>query len=110
MSDEQWMRVILTRRRQEGTFRELRLPERDECFVDFTSNDYLGLGRAADLRRAAEQEARRARQVWPVCVEAFWKVKLRLVQTIARRLAYAVAFFRPFFWSGYCHTHHQLAG
>lgn len=67
MNDEQWMRDILTRRKQEGTFRELRTPEGDACFVDFTSNDYLGLGRAAELRRAAEQEATRARKVLIVC-------------------------------------------
>ena len=63
MRDEQWMREILARRREEGTFRELRTPEQDQCFVDFTSNDYLGLGRAADLRQASELEAGRARQV-----------------------------------------------
>lgn len=63
MSQEQWMHDILMRRRAEGTFRELRTPEKDVCFVDFTSNDYLGLGRAADLRQAAEAEARRAREV-----------------------------------------------
>lgn len=63
MRNEQWMREILTRRRHEGTFRELRTPEQDQCFVDFTSNDYLGLGRAADLRQASELEATRARKV-----------------------------------------------
>lgn len=65
---EGWMRQILARRREEGTFRELRTPEQDRCFVDFTSNDYLGLGRAADLRQAAELEAERARKVclWSV--------------------------------------------
>lgn len=63
MCGEQWMREILARRRKEGTLRELRTPEQDHCFVDFTSNDYLGLGRAADLRQATEVEARRARQV-----------------------------------------------
>eukprot|EP00903_Cladosiphon_okamuranus_P018044 g16605.t1 len=62
MCDEQWMREILARRREEGTFRELRTPEQDQCFVDFTSNDYLGLGRAADLRQATEVEATRARK------------------------------------------------
>ncbi|CAM9924785.1 unnamed protein product, partial [Hapterophycus canaliculatus] len=62
MYQERWMRDILTRRREEGTFRELRTPEEDLCFVDFTSNDYLGLGRAADLRQAAEAESRRARE------------------------------------------------
>lgn len=63
MDAEGWMRRILARRREEGTFRELRTPEQDRCFVDFTSNDYLGLGRAADLRQAAELEAERARKV-----------------------------------------------
>lgn len=57
-----WMRDILARRREEGTFRELRTPEQDRCFVDFTSNDFLGLGRAADLRHAIELEAARVRQ------------------------------------------------
>lgn len=57
-----WMREILARRREEGTFRELRTPEQDRCFVDFTSNDFLGLGRAADLRHAIELEAARVRQ------------------------------------------------
>ncbi|CAN0246816.1 unnamed protein product, partial [Laminaria digitata] len=57
-----WMRDILARRREEGTFRELRTPEQDRCFVDFTSNDFLGLGRAADLRHAIEREAARVRQ------------------------------------------------
>lgn len=56
------MRDILARRREEGTFRELRTPEQDRCFVDFTSNDFLGLGRAADLRHAIEREAARVRQ------------------------------------------------
>lgn len=63
MCDEQWMQEILARRREEGTFRELRTPEQDQCFVDFTSNDYLGLGRAAGLRQATEVEASRARKV-----------------------------------------------
>lgn len=63
MYSEQWMRNILARRREEGTLRELRTPEQDRCFVDFTSNDYLGLGRAADLRHATELEAARARKV-----------------------------------------------
>ncbi|CAN0418433.1 unnamed protein product [Ectocarpus sp. 12 AP-2014] len=62
MDPEGWMRQILARRREEGTLRELRTPEEDQCFVDFTSNDYLGLGRAADLRQAAELEAERARK------------------------------------------------
>ena len=53
----------MARRREEGTLRELRTPEQDQCFVDFTSNDYLGLGRADDLRQASELEARRAREV-----------------------------------------------
>lgn len=56
------MRDILARRREEGTLRELRTPEQDHCFVDFTSNDFLGLGRAADLRHAIELEAARVRQ------------------------------------------------
>lgn len=63
MHQERWMLNILKRRREEGTLRELRTPEKDLCFVDFTSNDYLGLGRAAGLRQAAEAEARRAREV-----------------------------------------------
>eukprot|EP00752_Nemacystus_decipiens_P004178 g3820.t1 len=62
MRDEQWMEDILARRREEGTLRELRTPEQDQCFVDFTSNDYLGLGREADLRQASEVEAARARK------------------------------------------------
>lgn len=57
------MQRILARRREEGTLRELRTPEQDKCFVDFTSNDYLGLGRAADLREAIELEETRARKV-----------------------------------------------
>lgn len=57
-----WMRDILARRREEGTFRELRTPEQDRCFVDFTSNDFLGLGRAAGLRHAIERETTRVRQ------------------------------------------------
>lgn len=57
------MRAILERRREEGTLRELRTPEQDQCFVDFTSNDYLGLGRSTDLRRATELEEARARKV-----------------------------------------------
>lgn len=60
---EEWMRSILTRREKEGTLRELQIPEQDGCFVDFTSNDYLGLGRATDLRQAVEREERRALQV-----------------------------------------------
>lgn len=63
MYRDQWMRDILGRRREEGTLRELRTPEKDQCFVDFTSNDYLGLGRAGDLREASELEAARARKV-----------------------------------------------
>lgn len=62
MMQDGWMRDILARRREEGTFRELRTPEQDRCFVDFTSNDFLGLGRAADLRHAIELEAARVRQ------------------------------------------------
>lgn len=57
-----WMRDILARRREEGTFRELQTPEQDRCFVDFTSNDFLGLGRTAGLRHAIERETRRVRQ------------------------------------------------
>lgn len=57
------MRKILERRREEGTLRELRTPEQDQCFVDFTSNDYLGLGRSAQLGRATELEEARAHKV-----------------------------------------------
>lgn len=75
MCDERWMKEVLARRREEGTFRELRTPEQDQCFVDFTSNDYLGLGRSADLRQASEMEARRARKVTGMSAPAPFRMK-----------------------------------
>lgn len=62
-SNERWMRDALERRRDEGTLRELRTAEGDYCFVDFTSNDYLGLGRSNELRLEIEREEVRARKV-----------------------------------------------
>lgn len=53
----------LARRRAEGTLRELRTPEEDYCFADFTSNDYLGLGRSMALREAIGREEARATEV-----------------------------------------------
>lgn len=53
---EQWMRNSLARRSEEGTLRELRTPEHDGCLIDFTSNDYLGLGRFEELRQSINRE------------------------------------------------------
>lgn len=60
---EKWMRDALQRRKEKGTLRELRTAEGDRCFVDFTSNDYLGLGRSNDLWLAVEIEEAKAREV-----------------------------------------------
>ena len=60
---ERWMQAILSRRRQEGTLREMRTVERDRCFIDFTSNDYLGLGRSTELLRSIEKEEARVLKV-----------------------------------------------
>lgn len=57
---ERWMREALARRKEEGTLRELRTVDDDQCFVDFTSNDYLGLGRSNELQSAVKQEESRA--------------------------------------------------
>lgn len=60
---EQWMQDILARRREEGTYRNLRTPEQDRCFVDFTSNNYLGLGRLTDLGQQTDLEVARVYKV-----------------------------------------------
>ncbi|CAM9263914.1 unnamed protein product [Choristocarpus tenellus] len=62
MDGEQWMREVLQRRRDAGTLRELRTPENDGFLVDFTSNDYLGLGRSERLHQAVLREEEYARQ------------------------------------------------
>ncbi|CAM9714332.1 unnamed protein product [Discosporangium mesarthrocarpum] len=62
MMVEEWMRDTLQRRRTAGMLRELRTSEADGCFVDFTSNDYLGLGRSEELLRAIQREDEDARK------------------------------------------------
>lgn len=57
------MQEILARRHRAGTLREMRISEQDRCFVDFTSNDYLGLGRAADLLQSIRTEEKRVLKV-----------------------------------------------
>lgn len=57
------MRDTLRRRRAQGTLREMRTPEQDQCFVDFTSNDYLGMGRDAHLLGSIEREEARVQKV-----------------------------------------------
>lgn len=60
---ERWMKEILARRHQAGTFREMRISEKDRCFIDFSSNDYLGLGRAAELLQSIRIEEKRVLKV-----------------------------------------------
>lgn len=64
---EQWMADSLTKRKDEGTLRELRTAEVDKCFVDFTSNDYLGLGRSEELGQSVKHEEARILQVRNSC-------------------------------------------
>lgn len=60
---EQWMAESLAKRKDEGTLRELRTAEADGCFIDFTSNDYLGLGRSEELGQFVKHEEARILQV-----------------------------------------------
>lgn len=60
---EQWMDESLAKRKDEGTLRELRTAEADKCFMDFTSNDYLGLGRSEELGQLVKHEEARILQV-----------------------------------------------
>jgi 8-amino-7-oxononanoate synthase len=57
------LRAVLDRRAVEGTLRELRTAEADGCYVDFGSNDYLGLARSASLAAATDAEVQRVRAV-----------------------------------------------
>lgn len=53
----------LVRRQDEGTLRTLCTPGDDGCLIDFTSNDYLGLGRSAELRESILREEARVMAV-----------------------------------------------
>jgi 8-amino-7-oxononanoate synthase len=57
------LKAVLDRRAVEGTLRELRTAQADECYVDFGSNDYLGLARSASLAAATDAEVHRVRAI-----------------------------------------------
>lgn len=89
-SKEKWMRDALERRRDEGTLRELRTAEGDHCFIDFTSNDYLGLGRSKELRMEIEKEEVKA-----------WEVSICLY-SVALKCALCITVIRPHFLTLCC--------
>ncbi len=56
----QFLEEALHKRQQEGLLRSL--PGKKEAYIDFASNDYLGLGKSLELQAAMAEEIRSLRQ------------------------------------------------